>query len=103
MKKKGILSLLVVLSLISCAEVTKEGVGSVAGGVAISTIVVGALLAASTGVVGASVVAMGVQWGRNGGAMGAQWVQAAVNIRPIPQACARKNVPRGARVRVNFN
>ena len=34
--------------------------GSVAGGVAISTIVVGALLAASTGVVGASVVAMGV-------------------------------------------
>ncbi|MCH2056291.1 MAG: TRAP transporter large permease subunit [Thalassotalea sp.] len=34
--------------------------GGVAGGVAISTIVVGALLAASTGVVGASVVAMGV-------------------------------------------
>ncbi len=34
--------------------------GSVSGGVAISTIVVGALLAASTGVVGASVVAMGV-------------------------------------------
>jgi len=34
--------------------------GSIAGGVAISTIVVGALLAASTGVVGASVVAMGV-------------------------------------------
>ncbi|MDP7592083.1 MAG: TRAP transporter large permease subunit [Litorilituus sp.] len=34
--------------------------GSTAGGVAISTIVVGALLAASTGVVGASVVAMGV-------------------------------------------
>ena len=34
--------------------------GSVAGGVAISTIIVGALLAASTGVVGASVVAMGV-------------------------------------------
>jgi len=34
--------------------------GGVSGGVAISTIVVGALLAASTGVVGASVVAMGV-------------------------------------------
>jgi len=34
--------------------------GSIAGGVAVSTIVVGALLAASTGVVGASVVAMGV-------------------------------------------
>lgn len=34
--------------------------GGVPGGVAISTIVVGALLAASTGVVGASVVAMGV-------------------------------------------
>jgi len=34
--------------------------GSMAGGVAISTIIVGALLAASTGVVGASVVAMGV-------------------------------------------
>ncbi|WP_159821915.1 TRAP transporter large permease [Colwellia sp. 20A7] len=34
--------------------------GSIAGGVAISTIIVGALLAASTGVVGASVVAMGV-------------------------------------------
>lgn len=34
--------------------------GSIAGGVAISTIIVGTLLAASTGVVGASVVAMGV-------------------------------------------
>jgi tripartite ATP-independent transporter DctM subunit len=34
--------------------------GSMAGGVAIATIIVGALLAASTGVVGASVVAMGV-------------------------------------------
>jgi tripartite ATP-independent transporter DctM subunit len=34
--------------------------GGIAGGVAISAIVVGALLAASTGVVGASVVAMGV-------------------------------------------
>jgi tripartite ATP-independent transporter DctM subunit len=34
--------------------------GGISGGVAISTIVVGALLAASTGVVGASVVAMGV-------------------------------------------
>ena len=34
--------------------------GGIAGGVAISTIIVGALLAASTGVVGASVVAMGV-------------------------------------------
>ena len=34
--------------------------GGIAGGVAVSTIVVGALLAASTGVVGASVVAMGV-------------------------------------------
>ncbi|MDG1255067.1 MAG: TRAP transporter large permease subunit [Glaciecola sp.] len=34
--------------------------GSMSGGVAISTIIVGALLAASTGVVGASVVAMGV-------------------------------------------
>ncbi|MFT6918988.1 MAG: tripartite ATP-independent transporter DctM subunit [Cognaticolwellia sp.] len=34
--------------------------GQVAGGLAISTIIVGALLAASTGVVGASVVAMGV-------------------------------------------
>ena len=34
--------------------------GGMSGGVAISTIVVGALLAASTGVVGASVVAMGV-------------------------------------------
>jgi tripartite ATP-independent transporter DctM subunit len=34
--------------------------GSISGGVAISTIIVGALLAASTGVVGASVVAMGV-------------------------------------------
>lgn len=34
--------------------------GSLSGGVAISTIIVGALLAASTGVVGASVVAMGV-------------------------------------------
>jgi tripartite ATP-independent transporter DctM subunit len=34
--------------------------GSVRGGLAISTIVVGALLAASTGVVGASVVAMGL-------------------------------------------
>ena len=34
--------------------------GSIRGGVAISTILVGALLAASTGVVGASVVAMGL-------------------------------------------
>ncbi len=34
--------------------------GSVRGGVAISTVLVGALLAASTGVVGASVVAMGM-------------------------------------------
>ncbi len=34
--------------------------GSVRGGVAVSTILVGAMLAASTGVVGASVVAMGV-------------------------------------------
>ena len=34
--------------------------GGISGGVAISTIVVGTLLAASTGVVGASVVAMGV-------------------------------------------
>jgi len=34
--------------------------GSIPGGIAISTIVVGTLLAASTGVVGASVVAMGV-------------------------------------------
>ncbi|MFT5878360.1 MAG: tripartite ATP-independent transporter DctM subunit [Dokdonia sp.] len=34
--------------------------GSMPGGIAISTIVVGSLLAASTGVVGASVVAMGV-------------------------------------------
>ena len=34
--------------------------GSMSGGVAISTVIVGALLAASTGVVGASVVAMGV-------------------------------------------
>lgn len=34
--------------------------GGMSGGVAISTIIVGALLAASTGVVGASVVAMGV-------------------------------------------
>ena len=34
--------------------------GEVRGGIAISTILVGALLAASTGVVGASVVAMGV-------------------------------------------
>jgi tripartite ATP-independent transporter DctM subunit len=34
--------------------------GGIAGGVAISTIIVGTLLAASTGVVGASVVAMGV-------------------------------------------
>lgn len=34
--------------------------GEIRGGVAISTILVGALLAASTGVVGASVVAMGV-------------------------------------------
>jgi len=34
--------------------------GKVRGGIAISTILVGALLAASTGVVGASVVAMGV-------------------------------------------
>lgn len=34
--------------------------GAMSGGVAISTIIVGALLAASTGVVGASVVAMGV-------------------------------------------
>ncbi len=34
--------------------------GSVRGGLAVSTILVGALLAASTGVVGASVVAMGV-------------------------------------------
>jgi len=34
--------------------------GSMRGGLAVSTIVVGALLAASTGVVGASVVAMGV-------------------------------------------
>lgn len=34
--------------------------GSVSGGLAISTILVGALLAASTGVVGASVVAMGL-------------------------------------------
>jgi tripartite ATP-independent transporter DctM subunit len=34
--------------------------GSIPGGIAISTIIVGALLAASTGVVGASVVAMGV-------------------------------------------
>ncbi|GAM68367.1 TRAP dicarboxylate transporter [Vibrio sp. JCM 19236] len=34
--------------------------GGVRGGIAISTVVVGALLAASTGVVGASVVAMGL-------------------------------------------
>jgi len=34
--------------------------GEVRGGIAISTVLVGALLAASTGVVGASVVAMGV-------------------------------------------
>ena len=34
--------------------------GGVRGGLAISTILVGALLAASTGVVGASVVAMGL-------------------------------------------
>lgn len=34
--------------------------GGVRGGIAISTVLVGALLAASTGVVGASVVAMGV-------------------------------------------
>lgn len=34
--------------------------GSVSGGLAISTVIVGAFLAASTGVVGASVVAMGV-------------------------------------------
>jgi tripartite ATP-independent transporter DctM subunit len=34
--------------------------GGIAGGVAVSTVIVGALLAASTGVVGASVVAMGV-------------------------------------------
>jgi len=34
--------------------------GGIPGGIAISTIIVGALLAASTGVVGASVVAMGV-------------------------------------------
>ncbi len=34
--------------------------GGISGGVAISTIIIGALLAASTGVVGASVVAMGV-------------------------------------------
>jgi tripartite ATP-independent transporter DctM subunit len=34
--------------------------GGLSGGVAVSTIIVGALLAASTGVVGASVVAMGV-------------------------------------------
>jgi len=34
--------------------------GSIRGGIAISTVLVGALLAASTGVVGASVVAMGV-------------------------------------------
>jgi tripartite ATP-independent transporter DctM subunit len=34
--------------------------GGIPGGVAVSTIIVGALLAASTGVVGASVVAMGV-------------------------------------------
>lgn len=34
--------------------------GGISGGVAISTIIVGALLAASTGVVGATVVAMGV-------------------------------------------
>lgn len=34
--------------------------GGISGGIAISTIIVGALLAASTGVVGASVVAMGV-------------------------------------------
>jgi len=34
--------------------------GEIRGGIAISTVVVGALLAASTGVVGASVVAMGV-------------------------------------------
>lgn len=33
--------------------------GGVRGGIAISTVLVGALLAASTGVVGASVVAMG--------------------------------------------
>lgn len=34
--------------------------GKIRGGVAVSTVIVGALLAASTGVVGASVVAMGV-------------------------------------------
>ncbi|WP_140127441.1 TRAP transporter large permease subunit, partial [Vibrio parahaemolyticus] len=34
--------------------------GGVRGGIAISTVLVGALLAASTGVVGASVVAMGL-------------------------------------------
>jgi len=34
--------------------------GSIRGGVAVSTVLVGALLAASTGVVGASVVAMGL-------------------------------------------
>ncbi|SMN10652.1 TRAP dicarboxylate transporter, DctM subunit, unknown substrate 6 [uncultured Candidatus Thioglobus sp.] len=41
-------------------EAMGELFGNVRGGLAISTILVGALLAASTGVVGASVVAMGV-------------------------------------------
>jgi tripartite ATP-independent transporter DctM subunit len=41
-------------------ETSAKLFGSVAGGVAVSTVIVGALLAASTGVVGASVVAMGV-------------------------------------------
>jgi tripartite ATP-independent transporter DctM subunit len=41
-------------------EATGELFGSLRGGVAISTVLVGTMLAASTGVVGASVIAMGV-------------------------------------------
>lgn len=54
----------VVLQKTRLAEMLLESMGklfgSVRGGIAISTILVGALLAASTGVVGASVVAMGL-------------------------------------------
>ena len=50
----------IVLQKTGLAERLLESAAKLFGGVAISTIVVGALLAASTGVVGASVVAMGV-------------------------------------------
>lgn len=54
MKKKGILNLLAVLSLVGCTEVTNEGVGSVAGGVAGG--ILGSQIGSGSGQVAATVV-----------------------------------------------